>query len=156
MKSLDELVALDREELDSLFEQGEAPEPEELEGEASGALLAGRGLFDTAVFRRLLNTPLNPWRGKSFGGGEGTNLVGYSPLSTELFDFEARTGESLVDGEPVVVLDYDQPDNPAIARRVRDEVRRVGDDIYLVSTNFQAMDGYRFVGYYGLDASQDT
>ncbi len=153
MTSLDDLVAKDRRELDRLFADGETPEPDEIQGEASGALLAGRGLFELSSVRKLLNTAINPWRGKSFRGAEGANLVGYSPLSTELFEFEAEVADSVTGDGDALVLDYDQPANPAIARRVRDEVRRVGDDLYLVSTNFEGLDGYRFVGYYGLDSS---
>lgn len=156
MTSLDELVAMDRRELDRLFERGDTPEPGDIEGEASGALLAGRGVFDLSGVRKLLNTSLNPWRGKSFSGSRGTNLVGYSPLSTELFDFEGYVDESVRADGTALILDYDRPSNPKIARRVRDEVRRVDEDLYLVSTHFEGLDGYRFVGYYGLDTSEEA
>lgn len=153
MTSLEELVAMERRQLDRLFAEGETPEPSDVEGDASGALLAGRGLFELSSVRKLLNTAINPWRGKSFRGSKGANLVGYSPLSTELFEFEAEVGDSVTGEGDALVLDYDQPANPSIAHRVRDEVRRVDDDLYLVSTNFEGLEGYRFVGYYGLDTS---
>lgn len=71
---------------------------------------------------------LLPWRGKIFRLHEGTNrLAGVG----ERFPFDLRIAPSVLDGEPCLVLDYDRKENPAIVRRLFDELREIGPDLYL-------------------------
>ena len=71
---------------------------------------------------------LLPWEGKSFGRDAGTNRL---RGAGERFPFHVRPGTSALDGEPCLLLDYDRPENPAVVRRLLDELREVGPGLYL-------------------------
>ena len=77
-------------ELFSTLPAGEAPS-----GYLHGRLFAIRGLgalprpLAQAIYR-LLSTPINPWRGKSFRGGEGCNHLLWRPGAGPLPDQQAE------------------------------------------------------------------
>lgn len=122
-----ELRAMSRRELDDLFRASPA-----------GALPTGRSRGTALI---LPGTPLDPvlrglvrllvWKGKRFQSDGSRhwlrNLI--SPLSLELFRAEVYPDESwFADGE-AVILDYSE--SSFLVRMIRDEIRQVGDGLYL-------------------------
>jgi len=79
---------------------------------------------------------LNVWEGKSFiasqgaSEGRGFNRVRV-PFRRRAFSYRTFTADSLIDGKPCLVISYDVPENPAFARATYDELRSVGNGIYL-------------------------
>jgi hypothetical protein len=76
-----------------------------------------------AIVRALM------WHGKVFQpeSHDLKNLL--SPFSFKAIRAEVYQGESRFDTKPCVVLDYSK--SSRMARRVRDEIRQVGDNEYL-------------------------
>lgn len=75
-----------------------------------------------------------PWEGKSFQSrgkdeGSGINRVRLGGRH-RLFPFRTHFGPSVIDGQPALVLDYDDPDNPGVIRAIHDEVREVAPGLY--------------------------
>lgn len=122
-----ELRSRSRRELDEIFR---ASPPGALPaGRSRGTALVLPGTFADRVVRGLIR--LLVWRGKMFRSeGNGTylkNLI--SPLSLELFRAEVYEGDSWFDGGRTIVLDYSK--SSILVRMIRDEIRRVGDGVYL-------------------------
>ncbi|MFW5929752.1 MAG: hypothetical protein ACOCT0_04965, partial [Halobacteriota archaeon] len=136
---------------DDLFRSGETPDVGEILGRMDGAVLAGRGPLALRPMRRLANLPFNPWRGKDFRVSSGVNRLELGPFALRRFEFDQRKADSVFDGDEVLLLDYDVPANPRLMRRVRDEVRRVDDDVYLGSASLSADGDAYFVCYWGLE-----
>ncbi|MFP4633052.1 MAG: hypothetical protein ACLFMT_06430 [Halobacteriales archaeon] len=152
MARADSLIPDDRAELDRLFERGDTPEIDALEGDTVGRVLAGRGLLGITPLRRGVNGPHLPWRGKRVRGTEGCNRFGYGPLEREGFGFKIRHAPSLADPEKtVLIFDYDVPDNPAPVRRIRDDLVEIEDGLYLGTSNLRVGDDYRFLTYFTLE-----
>lgn len=150
MTEIDDLVEMSKSELDQLFAEGEAPDESDVQGATEGRVLAGRGALRLEPVRQVVNNPFLPWKGKQVDGFRGANRFEVGPLDHSTFEFQTYEDESVVDGEKVLVLDYDQPGNPPGISRIRDELRRVDDDLYLGTANVQVGDGYRFAIYFGL------
>lgn len=119
------LLELTGAELDERFGAGESGPPPRGRGAgvalvASGTRL-GRAL--AAVARAVA------WRGKEFAadGASLRNLL--SPFGLRGITASVYEGESRLDGRPCVVLDYSSTSR--IAGWIRDEIRRVGPDLYL-------------------------
>ena len=121
----DDLLATRNRDLDALFRASPAgPVPVGvLDGVAvlfPGSLLA-RPL--AALVRRVA------WQGKVVAP-DGTSLRNrITPWGLRAIAATVRTSGSLVDRGPCVVLDYSA--TSLVARAVRDEIRLVGDDLYL-------------------------
>lgn len=118
---------MSRRELDELFHASPAgPVPE---GTARGTPLILPGSRLDPVLGGLVR--LLVWRGKRFrrngDGGRLKNLI--SPLSLELFEAEVYPDESWFSDGPAVILDYSR--GSPLVRMVRDEIRHVGEGLYL-------------------------
>lgn len=159
--TLDDLEAMTRSELDAVFDEGATPPAGELDGEYSGRVLTGPvfPLDDsdvaTSVAMALVNNPTNPWKGKRFepdgeARGEGVNLLGFGPLAAEVLRFDYHRADCLQGDGDCVLLDYDVPANPPGARRIRDEIRRVGEGSYLGRLYLEGDDATHFVLYWAL------
>lgn len=84
----------------------------------------------------LLDTPVNPWRGKSFQGDTGSNL--WLPgFGARFAHYRIEHRGSPVDGQPVIWLDYDVAENPAWLRPIRGEARQLREGILLCRMNWQ-------------------
>ena len=138
---LDELRGLDLRSLDELYRAGTTPALTELDGRLRGHLLelavgpTQRGLARTA-FLALVRSAATLWKGKAFRPtsettAEGFNLVG--SFRTERHDapFHASVRPSRFGSMEAVELDYGRRNNPAPIRWVRDELRKVGPNLYL-------------------------
>ena len=138
------LLDHDQGELADLFETLPLPERTP-EGAWHGTLMAITGLerLPRALrsgLARVLDTPVNPWRGKTFDGDQGSNL--WLPgLARRFAHYRVERRDSPVDGRPVLWLDYDQPDNPAPVRGIRGEARRLRTGLLLCRMNWQGRNG---------------
>lgn len=122
-----DLRRMSRDELDALFRASPAgPVPE---GPSRGTALVVPGSWVDRVLGGLVRALV--WRGKVFRrdeeGASLRNLI--SPLSLRLFEARVYPDESWFSGGPAVILDY--TDSSFLVRRIRDEIRQVGDGLWL-------------------------
>lgn len=132
-RSLDELAALDVDQLTELYRQARAPESmRPLSGDPVCRMLAVRALdggLRAKAIRRLARASRFPWIGKRFEArsdhdGRGINRIRLAGQHT-WFPFDTRFEPSAIDGAPCVFLDYRLPENPAPIRLIRDELREL-------------------------------
>jgi hypothetical protein len=136
IRTLDDLVFLEHEELRLLYESAKAPAIGDLDGPLRGRMLAVPALPDvvTALPRAWARTKTFPWRGKTFtptsaSAGEGINRVVSDRVS--LFRFTTAIAPSRHDGAPALELDYDHRGNPRFIRMIEDEVRTIAPGLWL-------------------------
>jgi hypothetical protein len=154
-----DLAGMSVAELESLYRDGTVPESlSVLDGAPRGRMLAVAGLDRgpaLSALSRVAAAPGFPWAGKSFNAaddqhGEGINRV---RLLGDRFRFTTRIDDSVVDGAPCILLDYDHDDNPWFIRRIRDELRQVAPDLFLGPALMRRGDDHRLVLYFAIDHS---
>ncbi|MGW1200322.1 hypothetical protein ACWD4B_31460 [Streptomyces sp. NPDC002536] len=121
----DRLLAMSRPELDRLFR---ASQPGEIpRGKGLGTVLLGRSPKVNAVVAVLVRRLA--WQGKVFDPvrGELRNLV--TPFGIRAVRARVYRNASWCDGGECIVLDYAQ--TSLVAHWIRDEIRRVGNGVYL-------------------------
>lgn len=137
--SLDALAKLTSRECDQLYARAEVTPLSALLGHPRGRMLAVPGYESplvAGVLRWYAASGLNIWEGKSFTGlagadeGRGFNRVRL-PFRRRAFAYRTFTTDSLIDGKPCLAISYDVPENPAFARATYDELRTVGNGLYL-------------------------
>lgn len=138
--SLDELAALTSADLAELYADGDVPDDfSALDNHPRGRMLAIRGVEKTpfhALVAEFAKLGFFPWDGTSMTAtgaqtGEGVNRISLGPIRTTWFAFTSSVQTSLVDGRETIVLDYEQPGNPAFVRKIHDEIREVAPGLYL-------------------------
>lgn len=158
-----DLKARTLEELEALYHQ--LPEPDSvqaLEGKPKGEVLAVTALdWKPAknVLRLFGDSPVFPWLGKGFASrsparGEGNNrlnLLGYKP---EVFSFNTRLEQSVLDNHSCVLLDYDLPDNPLPIRHIRDELREAAPGLWFGPAMARVGDNHYPVLWFAVDFNQ--
>lgn len=155
--TLDSLVDMSKEDLDALFFEGETPAIDEFYGPMEGRVLAGIPPLQMPQLMRWINNPLLPWKGKNFEpvdefSGKGINRLELGPIKQELFHFTTSIIPSLVGAGDVFSLNYDLPGNPWPIRQIRDDMKKVGDGLFLGTANARMGDRYQFVLYFALQA----
>lgn len=137
--TLDDLSALNVDELDALYRAGTLPASlKALNGTPKGRMLAIRGLDKTFLFAPISafsKLSVFPWDGKSFKAsndtaGEGINRINLL-ARMDWFRFKTRIEPSVIDGKDCIYLDYEQPGNPFFIARIRDELREVAPGLFL-------------------------
>lgn len=137
--SLDRLAELPSTALRELYRRCQAPDDlRVLDGRPRGRMLAVRGVEAGrlgALLRRVARHDAFPWDGKSFfpvsaTEGRGINRVKLH-RGLEWFPFTTRIEPSVVDGAPCVYLDYEQPGNPWLIAKIRDEIRELTPGLFL-------------------------
>jgi hypothetical protein len=103
---------------------------------------------------------LNVWEGKSFiaargaSEGRGFNRVRV-PFRRRAFTYRTFNADSLIDGAPCLVISYDVPENPGFARATYDELRNVGNGIYLGrGMKLRGERGPKLLVWFALDTNQ--
>lgn len=145
-------------ELDQLFAQLPVATPEQARGSWKGTLMALRG-FDwlprglAARLYQALALPINPWQGKSLEGGSGDNRW-LSPHGIAFGHFRIEQALSQVDGHPVLLLDYNVPENPSLLRSIRGEARLLGEQQLLARMNWQGRQGQHRILYFTLTPAE--
>ena len=148
--TLDDLADMPLAELEELFFWASTPTIRELDGETDGRACAGKLPAD--------HLPWMPWKGKVFEPindteGRGKNRI--ESTFTDLFKFkryrfQTRVVAPLQGDDDVVILDYDNEDNPRIIRRIRDDLKKLRDGLFLGTANLKRGHGYRFILYFAL------
>jgi hypothetical protein len=154
--TLDDLATMGVVELGALYARGKAPRLIDLEGTPRGRMLAfvgplGRGRAFEGL-RRFAEARYFPWDGKSFAAKDDRSGGGINRVRGvgDLFRFETRVGPSRVDGKPCLILDYDLRDNPWFIRKIHDELRQVGDGLFLGPAMWKARTGAKLVLYFAI------
>ena len=138
--TLEALASMTAAELEACYRAGKVPESlATLDGPVVGRLLALPKPVDhgpvAAAVRKLASWQGFPWRGQTFTSADATHGSGVNRFRVigdhEWVRFETRIAPSAVDGQPCIVLDYDQDANPWPMRQLRDELREVGPDLYV-------------------------
>jgi hypothetical protein len=158
--------------LDEMFAAGAVPEPRP-DGFVPGRPLAlsGPGFLEAAG-RRLGRLHM-PWRGKSFerAASRGVNVLtkqarpvlrllwpSYVPvreLADRIEAFAFTTWVGLATVEPrveVLKIDYDFAPNPALVRRVLDELVQIDEGLYLGRALLRTGSSFRLLGFFSLEA----
>lgn len=150
--TIEELIALNREQVVDLFKTLEAPPLDELDGEFTGHVPDGgdpeaRKRIDERMFNE--NSWLGYWLGKAYrvtgeNQGEGYNMGRRPGGQVDRFlRFGTHVGDSQIDGRPSVVMTYGSFNNPSGERDLVDEIRRLSDGIYLGLGTTRLPDGSR-------------
>jgi hypothetical protein len=155
--SLDHLARLDHAALDALYRASDPPALADLDAVHDARMLAVRRLDGPRGLRRVARLAASrafPWRGKAFEStgperGAGLNRI---VLAGRHFPFATRVEPSALDGRPAVLLDYDDPRNPWVIRKVRDELRTVAPGLFLGPAMWKARGGPRTVLWFAVSA----
>lgn len=155
---IDDLVRRNRSDLDEIFLAGETPTMEEMEGIVDGNVVAGVLLLNNQYFRNFLNLGWFIWRGKVFenvtsNDGKGINRFQVGPFKSLRYPCETRIVPPLVGTDNVYNLNYDLPGNPWYINRIRDDVKKIGEGLFLGSANFKIMGEHRFLVYFVLESA---
>ena len=153
-----DLVKLNRRELDRIFLSAQTPTMDEMSGTVNGSVLSGLSALNIRLVRIFLNLGWFPWRGKIFeteGGneGKGINRFKIGPFRFLRYRCETRITDPLLGGAEVFCLNYDIPGNPWYIRRVRDDIRKIDDGLFLGSANFRLRGNHRFIVYFLLQSA---
>jgi hypothetical protein len=132
------------EELQELYDEGQIPDETEL-GDATGEVLAGRGLANTSVWRRTAK--YSPWAGMRLD--DEINRLGYGPLTLEKYGFDTYVEQDKEGG--ALVLDYDIPENPYALRRLVERVREIEGGLLLGKAYLRVGGREVFLHYYAME-----
>jgi hypothetical protein len=134
------------------------PMPQSADGHLNGHLFAIKGTNAlprtlASIIYRVLSTPLNPWRGKSFNRDTGSNHWGtlYGPAFGHYL-IGKQTG---TDGAESVWLDYNNEKNPALLRHIRGEARQLQDGQLLCRMLWQSKQSLTTVLWFTLSGTTD-
>jgi len=108
--------------------------------------------------RRYAEKPTFPWHGKSFRSesdtkGCGWNRIAIGPILT-IFPFETRLGNSVIDGRPSVIIDYNVKRNPWYERLCWDELREVAPGVFLGFTSLRLFGRRPIALWFAVDVSR--
>lgn len=148
-------------QLRDLYLHGDTPSDlATLDGDPAGRMLAVRGLGAgraAELVRRFAGAEFFPWEGKSFEAESADRGLGVNRLRLggryKLFEFHTFYGESRLDGDPTIVLDYELPENPWFIRAIHDEIREVDDGLFLGPAMWKGGRGATLVVWFGLDTA---
>lgn len=152
-----QLISSNRSELDRIFLAGETPTMTDMEGMVDGSVGSVVLLPDRAFLKKFVNLGWFPWRGKIFEGVTATKAKGINrfriwPFKFLLFRCETRIARPLVGDDDVYCLNYDLKGNPGIIRRIRDDIKKVNDGVFLGTANMRWRGKQRFVAYFILQS----
>lgn len=159
--SLDALAQLTCADLEAMFASAASFPLEALDGDPQGRALAVPG-FDRgvlgAIVRAVHGSSLLPWEGKTFavrpGASEGIGINRVRFITRHArFPFKVYTTQSVVDGRACNAIDYDVPENSALARPIYDELRAIDDGLFLGRGMRRVQSGQpRLLVWFALDA----
>jgi hypothetical protein len=153
--SLDALVGSHPGALQKIYAGGRPADTGELGAEPRGRLLAFEPVRSVFLLVRpivrALASDFLPWQGKVFdhGGNSGQNRL----FGKQMLRFHAEVGPSAVDGNPTLVLRYDDPafKNPWPVSAVVDELRSIADGLAIGPALFESGGQQRVVLWWGLE-----
>jgi hypothetical protein len=118
-------VHMSQRELDDLFKA--APPGPIPVGDTQGTAIFKPGTFIATVVRWLVRMLF--WKGKVFNPTTKDLLNKLSPFAIRGIRAKVYMGQSWLDGQPVIVIDYSQTSFDA--QKIRDEIREVAPGVYL-------------------------
>lgn len=119
------LLAMSKAELEALFQKSPAgPFPN---GEAKGTAIIAPGTTFTPEIAELIN--VFAWQGKTFDAKNRTLVNRITTFGLNAILARVNKEPSWVDGKECIVLDYSQ--TSVVAHWIRDEIRFIGDGLYL-------------------------
>jgi hypothetical protein len=112
-------------QLDDLFKQSPAgPIPD---GEAQGTAIIAPGTELEETAAKFIH--FFAWQGKVFDANKGELRNKILPMGLKAIVAKVYQDTSWFDGKPCIALDYSQ--TSLLAHWIRDEIRLVGDGVYL-------------------------
>ena len=123
--TIPELLKLTQAQLDDLFKSSPAgPIPN---GEAEGTAIIGPDTVLEGPAAKLIR--LIAWQGKVFDAQKGELRNKILPVGVKAIVAKVYKDQSWFDGRECIVLDYSE--TSLVAHWIRDEIRLVGDGVYL-------------------------
>lgn len=123
--SIEQMLKMSQEELDTLFENSPAgPLPD---GEANGTAIVAPGTELSEIASKLIH--LIAWQGKSFDAEKGELHNKILPLGVHAIIARVYREASWFDKKEAIIFDYSH--TSLIAHYIRDEIREVAPGIYL-------------------------
>lgn len=119
------LLAMTQPELDDLFR--ESPSGDIPDGEARGTAIIAPGTKYSEPIAQVINH--FGWQGKVFDAKKGLLKNRILIIGIEAIVARVYKDASWLDDKECIVLDYS--DTSLVARRIRDEIRLIGPDLYL-------------------------
>ncbi len=120
-----DLMKMSQAQLDDLFRNSPAgPIPV---GEAEGTAIIAPGSAIEAEAAKLVH--LLAWQGKVFDAAKGQLVNRLLPMGIHAIIADVYMDKSWFDGKECIALDYSK--TSLIAHWIRDEIRQVGDGVYL-------------------------
>ncbi len=123
--TIPQLMKMTQDELDDLFKASSAgPIPN---GEAEGTAIIAPGTELEGPAAKFIH--LFAWQGKVFEAKKGELRNKILPVGMKAIIAKVYKDKSWYDGNECIVLDYSK--TSLVARWIRDEIRLVGDGVYL-------------------------
>ncbi|MGW6426067.1 hypothetical protein ACWF82_25615 [Nocardia sp. NPDC055053] len=127
-----------------------------LDGDVTMRSFPGSG---ERVLAPVMARPSYFWVAKSFRHVDGGVAIGHNVFrllgGMRALNFVATVGDSVLDGRPAVLFDYDDPrvGSRRPARRIYDELREIEPDLWLGPSYFTTRAKRIPMGWFALDAS---
>jgi len=159
-RTMKDLIGLAPKELNRLYRDAVGPASVSvLNGTPNGAVLCVTGPGSRFPLNRIIRSAVDakrfPWLGKTFHSDDGTSGSGANRIklrkTVESFPFATRIEPSQIDHSPCVVLDYDVPTNPRLIRKIRDELRQVGPQLYMGPGMVRIGDNHLITLYFAVE-----
>jgi hypothetical protein len=120
-----QLMKMSQAELNALFTA--SPAGEIPNGDAAGTAIIAPGTQLEETAAKFIH--LMAWQGKVFDAAKGELRNKLLPFGVEAVIAKVYKGPSWYDGKECIVLDYSH--TSLLAHWIRDEIRQVGDGVYL-------------------------
>jgi hypothetical protein len=120
-----QLLTMSGKDLDDLFSA--SPAGDIPNGEADGTAIVAAGTNYTQEIASFINH--FAWQGKTFDASKGVLLNRILPFGLNAILAKVYKGTSWLDGKDCIVLDYS--DTSLVAHWIRDEIRQIGQGLYL-------------------------
>ena len=120
-----QLMKMSQAELNALFTA--SPAGEIPNGDAAGTAIIAPGTQLEETAAKFIH--LMAWQGKVFDAAKGELRNKLLPFGVEAMIAKVYKGPSWYDGKECIVLDYSH--TSLLAHWIRDEIRQVGDGVYL-------------------------
>lgn len=159
--TVSQLIASKRQELDRIFLDGKTPTMAEMVGLVDGRVGSVLLLPDFAILKQFINLGWFPWRGKRFdevtaSESKGINRFRIGPIKFLRYHCETFISPPLVGTNEVYRLNYDLPGNPGVIRRIRDDIKKVDEGVFLGSANIHWRGTHHFVAYFILQSTGEA
>ena len=122
---IDQLMKMTQAQLDDLFKQSPAGPIPDGEAEGTAIVAPGTQLEETAA--KFIH--FFAWQGKVFDSGKGELRNKILPIGVKAIVAKVYKDTSWFDGKECIALDYSH--TSLLAHWIRDEIRQVGDGVYL-------------------------